>query len=114
MANPINNSDKPKVVHLPSKLDPRKDIEFVIPSEDELYDDREFVSMRIKNLEEHIDEIEQSMALAADRYDYFAKNEAEEADHLEAAMQVIEDIDKEYEKSKDELTKLRAHLQTLK
>lgn len=101
-------------VHLPSKLKPGHSYEHKIQDESELYQNREFVKMRISNIETQLEEMEMSMALAAERHEYFVKSGTTEEDSLlEATKEMIIEIDKEYEFAKAELTKLRAHLDTL-
>jgi len=102
-------------VHLPSKIKPGESYEHKLRDESELYKDREFVNMRIKNLEEQLEEQEMSMALAIERYDIFIKaGKNEDDDNIaEAAAEMMEEINKEYELAKEELSKLRSHLSTL-
>lgn len=102
-------------VHLPSKISPNGTREHEIQDESELYQNREFVNMRIQNLEVQLEEMEMSMALAAERHEYFVKSGTNEEDHnlLQATHEMIVEIDKEYEKAKEELSKLRQHLSTI-
>jgi len=107
--------EKKVKVHLPSRISPKGVREHELQDESVLYQNREFVNMRIQNLETQLDEMELSMALASERHEYFVKSGTNEEDHnlLEATHEMILEIDKEYERAKAEITKLRAHLSTL-
>ena len=99
---------KPVIVHLPSKLNPGTQLEHKIPSENDLYKNRDFVDARINNLIEQLDEMETSMVLAAERHEYFiASATSPDDDQFKATMEMIVEIDKEYEMAKKELAELR-------
>lgn len=106
---------KPVVVHVPSKLSPGKEYEHQIPPEDDLYKNKDFVDARIVNLTSQLDELYASMALAAERHEYFISSKTSPDDELfKATMEMIEEIDKEFEFAKKELADLKEYRCSMK